>query len=225
MSAPSLRGTGPQGHRARMRARVLANGASTLADYEVLEMLLFHGIPRRDTKPLAKSLIQHFGSLTGVFRAPTHRLRDTGLADDVIRVLRFPAIAAERLASAEARERPVLGNWEQLLAYLDQAMSHAVPGLFRILYLDNRNRLLADEPVKCAEISEVPVVFRRALALHATALVGVTRAPGAPMDAATEGTGFSRALAENAAHLSIVFHDAVVVSDEDPVSLRQEGLL
>ncbi|MBS1096253.1 RadC family protein [Gluconobacter sphaericus] len=218
------RGTGPQGHRARMRARVRANGAHTLADYEILEMLLFACVPRKDTKPLAKGLIGHFGSLMNVFRAPTHALRTAGLKDDAIRVLRLPGVAAERLASSEQRERPTLSNWEQLTAYLAQALEGGIPGQFRLLYLDNRNRLLADEvaPETNSLADRNRAIAIRALALHATALIGFHIHPKerpADLSQSARQLDFAMRL------LSITLHDVLVTGEGRPVSFRQEGLL
>lgn len=218
------RGTGPQGHRARMRARVLTNGASTLADYEVLEMLLFAGVPRKDTKPLAKGLIGHFGSLVEVFRAPTQALRAAGLKDDAIRVLRLPGVAAERLASSEQRERPTLSNWDQLVTYLDQALEGGISGQFRLLYLDNRNRLLSDEAAPDAETiaGRNRAIAIRALALHATALIGFYVRPA---QSPTDLSQAARQLDFAMRPLSITLHDVLVTGEGPPSSLRQGGLL
>lgn len=217
-------GTGPQGHRARMRARVLANGAHALADYEILEMLLFAGIPRKDTKPLSKGLIGHFGSLVEVFRAPTQALRAAGLKDDAIRVLRLPGVAAERLASSEQRERPTLSNWEQLMAYLEQALAGGVEGQFRLLYLDNRNRLLADEAAPEAEshADRNRAIAIRALALHATALIGFhIRSKERPASLSQSARQLDSAMRP----LSITLHDVLLAGNGPASSLRQEGLL
>ena len=218
------RGTGPQGHRVRMRARVRANGAHTLADYEILEMLLFACVPRKDTKPLAKGLIGHFGSLMDVFRAPTNALRTAGLKDDAIRVLRLPGVAAERLASSEQRERPTLSNWEQLMAYLEQALEGSIPEQFRLLYLDNRNRLLADEAAPEADslAERNRAIAIRALALHATALIGFhIRPTQRPADLSQSARQLDFAMRP----LSITLHDVLIAGDGRPSSLRQEGLL
>lgn len=225
MSETRFTSTGPQGHRARMRARVLGHGASTLADYELLEMLLFLGIPRRDTKPLAKALLQQFGSLIGVCRAPGRLLREAGLPDDAIRALRFPAIAAERLAGAEIRARPVLGNWEQLLAYLDSAMLGAAAGQLRLFYLDNRNRLLADELFD--EEGGIAAALRRALTLQATALIGfeMGREGDAPPVCGGGRAALLRRLDDAARPLALTLHDAILIDGNGPRSFRQEGWL
>ncbi|GEL01774.1 UPF0758 protein R01728 [Swaminathania salitolerans] len=215
--------TGAQGHRGRMRARLFRYGAASLADYELLEMLLFHTIPRRDTKPLAKSLMHRFGSLLAVFRATARELGALGLNDRSVRILMFPAIIAERLALSEARRRPRLGDWEQLSTYLAEVMTNAVPDRFRLLYLDNRNRLLADEPVD--DLTNTAPVFRRALALQAVAFIGVQKTL-APLHLPTSPLRlFAQRLSEESAALAMILHDVVVVSERrPPLSLRRKGL-
>lgn len=226
-AASTFSNTGPQGHRARMRARVLAAGAQSLADYEVLEMLLFFGIPRRDTKPLAKALINEFGSLFAVLRAPTRALRAASLSDDAIRALRLVPVMAERLAGAEARARPPLGNWDQLLGYLDLALQGAVPGQFRVLFLDNRNMLLADEAIAEADRDDMTrAIFRRALALHATALIAIQPSDGTDLsDQADVRADLVSKMALRSGALSITVHDVMIVGPGNWLSLRQEGRL
>ena len=128
-SGPVFAGTGPQGHRSRMRERLLQGGPAALPDYEILEMLLFLGIPRRDTKPLAKGLINQFGSLAAVLGAdPRWLRRTTALGMDSIAALNLVSAAATRLARAEETERPVLKSWDRLMAYLAAAPLEAAPG-------------------------------------------------------------------------------------------------
>lgn len=201
----------------------MRNGADTLADYELLEMLLFYSIPRRDTKPLAKALLHRFGSLIGVLRASAPELLAMGINERGLRLMRFPAVVAERLCLAEDRLRPSIGNWEQLTAYLQATISSSVPNQFRLLYLDNRNRLLADEPVD--DFSSTAAIFRRALALQAVALIGVQRALVAPHHAAAPLRLFANRLDKEAQLLSMTLHDVVVASNRrPPLSLRQKGL-
>ena len=225
---PSFGSTGPQGHRARMRERLLARGPEALADYEILEMLLFLGIPRRDTKPLAKELINRFGSLSGVFTAePAVLAHAGGLGEDVIAVLRLPEEAALRLAGAEARTRPVLNNWDRLLEYFETAMAGATPGQLRTLLLDNRNRLLADEAV-AGEPDDLPQILAgRALAMHATAMILVRVLPDGPMDKSLprQEAMLCQAIARAVALLSITLHDHMLVGGGNWISLRQKGLL
>jgi len=217
-----LRGVGPHGHRERMRHRVLSAGADTLADYEILEMLLFSSIPRRDTKPLAKALLQRFGSLSAVFAAPAQDLRSLGVGEKALLLLRFPPVLADRLALAEDRLRPRLGNWDQLCAYLSGVIGSAVPEQFRLLYLDNRNRLLADEPVD--DFSTTAPIFRRALALQAVSFIGVQKTLTTFHAATSPLRHFAERLSLEAGALAMIVHDVVVVSERrPPLSLRQKG--
>ena len=230
--------TGPHGHRRRMRERLLGGGPAGLADYEILEMLLFLGIARRDTKPLAKALINGFGSLAGVLSASPEALaREGGLDQDAVMVLRLPECAAALLSGSELRDRPVLNNWDRLLAYFEAALTGAIPGQLRILFLDNRNRLLADEVIEdaSATIAGLEAVqpdpsrqaMRRALDLHATALIlvrivaaGMLGKPVLAREAA-----LAARIARAASPLAIVLHDHMLVGGENWVSLRQRGLL
>lgn len=206
-----------------MRRRVLTNGAETLADYEVLEMLLYYSIPRRDTKPLAKALLHRFGSLAAVFNAPGKDLREMGVSEQAVLLLKFPPVVSERLALAEERLRPKLGSWDQLCAYLSRSMVSAVPEQFRLLYLDNRNRLLADEPVD--DFTSTAPIFRRGLALQAVALIGIQKTLASFHATTSPLKFFAQRLSEEAGALSMIVHDVVVVSDRrSPLSLRQKGL-
>jgi len=229
LEKPAFRSTGPHGHRGRMRERLLGRGAEALADYEILEMLLFLGIPRRDTKPLAKELINRFGSLAGVLSAPATELAEKGgLGADAVAAVQLPAAAAERLAVSDARERPVLNNWDRLLEYFDVALRGAPPGQLRALLLDNRNRLLADEVLADTEEATLPqAVARRALALHATALILVRVTPPGAADAkaAKREAAMSAAVAKSLSLLSVVLHDHMLFGGGAWVSLRQKGLL
>ena len=225
---PTFSSTGPTGHRSRMRERLLSRGPEALADYEILEMLLFLGIPRRDTKPLAKDLINRFGSLSAVLTAPPEALsRQGGLGDDAITVLRLPEAAAQRLASAEARSRPILNNWDRLLEYFDTALAGAMPGQLRALLLDNRNRLLADEAVAGPPAELPQILAERALALHATALILVRVVPQGPIEKALPKREASMCaeIGKALGMLSITLHDHMLVGGGSWVSLRQQGLL
>ena len=225
---PVFESTGPHGHRARMRERLLSRGAETLADYEILEMLLFLGVPTGDTKPLAKQLINVFGSLYGVLSAaPAALALDGGVSPAAIEILGLPGPAAECLAAAEARSMPVLNNWDRLLEYLDVALRAAIPGQLRALLLDNRNRLLGDEVV-AAEAGDLSYVLGgRALAVHATALILVRVLPaGTPEKGLTKReAALSAPVIRSLALLSVTLHDHMLVGQGNWISLRQKGLL
>lgn len=206
-----------------MRTRLLT-GATALADYEILEMLLFLGIPRRDTKPEAKRLINRFGSLAAVIAAGYHALRDAGLPQRAIEALELVTEAAVQLSRAERVERVVLGNWTALEQYLDvPARSRQPPGLAALL-LNNRNQLLGEHrwPPDIDAATLGREMLRHALERHATAVILVRNQGG---DAAPKLTGEDRELharlERTTAALSVTLHDLIVIGRGDWVSLRQ----
>ncbi|ONG58782.1 hypothetical protein BKE38_02045 [Pseudoroseomonas deserti] len=222
--------TGPQGHRGRMRSRLLERGPGGLADYEVLEMLLFLAFKQGDTKPLAKSLINRYGSFARVMTAPQQELLDTpGLGEHSVTAIKLVQDAAIRLSRAELAEQPVLNNWDRLMDYLTAALSRETVEQFRVLFLDSRNRLLADEAQARGTVNHTPVypreVIKRALELHATALILVHNHPSgdpAPSRADIAMTAEIRSAGEL---LAVVVHDHIIVGNGRQLSFRREGLL
>ncbi len=217
---PVFASTGPAGHRGRMRERILAHGGDALADYEIVEMLLFLGIPRGDTKPRAKGLINHFGSLGAVLAAPVEALERAGLDRQATVAFRLVVAAAERLSRREAIERPLLNSLDAVEAYLRDRPGEGT----RILFLDNRNRLLGDDAAAGDDSDDhAPnrAILRRALSLHATALLVADHDAG-PSPALARAT---RRLREAAALLSIVLHDRVALAGNQLLSYRRQGLL
>ena len=210
--------TGPAGHRGRMRERILAHGGDALADYEIVEMLLFLGIPRGDTKPRAKGLINHFGSLAAVLAAPVEALERAGLDRQATIAFRLVVAAAERLSRREAIERPLLNSLDAVETYLRGRAGEGT----RILFLDNRNRLLGDEPAVVDHDDHAPnrAILRRALSLHATALLVADHATPSPALARA-----ARRLRDAASLLSIVLHDRVALGADQLLSYRRQGLL
>lgn len=218
--------TGPVGHRQRMRTRVLAAGAASLADYELLEMLLFPGVPRRDTKPLAKALINQFGSLAAVLEAPAAALKAAGATRGNVALLGLVPLAADRLGAPEEPARADLGSWDKLLAYCAAHLAAAAPGALHVLFLDSRNQLLADEVMQkgsslpCGEgagagsvQTGVAAILQRALALHACSLITV-RIAGAdvqPDRQLLQDGPLVQALLQAAPLLSVTMHDYVVL--------------
>ncbi|MDB5416244.1 MAG: hypothetical protein JWR10_4579, partial [Rubritepida sp.] len=166
--------TGPHGHRSRMREKLLQRGSDALVDYEVLEMLLFLALRTGDTKPLAKSLIAQYGSFARVMAAPTDQLLAThGLGSHSVAALKLVQAAALRMVRADLNEQPILNNWDRLIDYLTATLSREKVEQFRILFLDPKNRLIADEAQARGTVNHTPVypreVVKRALELHATA--------------------------------------------------------
>ncbi len=222
--------TGPHGHRARLRDRLLTRGPDALADYELLEMLLFFAMPKGDTKPLAKALINRFGSFAEVLAAPTNTLLETrGLGPHSVAALKLVHAAALRLARAQAAKKPLLSNWTQLIDYLIAACARERVEQFRILFLDPKNRLIADEVQSRGTVNHTPVypreVVKRALDLHATALILVHNHPSGDPTPSRADIEMTREIANAAALLGIIVHDHVIVGRTGWTSLRQERFL
>lgn len=218
------------GHRARLRARFMAGGADALPDYELLELALFRAIPRRDVKPLAKKLLAEFGDFSAVLSAPADRLRAVpGLGEAAVCELKLVEAAAHRLARTRVIDRPVISSWQALLDYCRISMAHRDLEQFRILFLDRKNVLIADEVQGRGTVDHVPVypreVVKRALALNATALILVHNHPSGdptPSEADISMTFDIRAAAEA---LGIAIHDHVVVGRTREFSFRTHGYL
>jgi DNA repair protein RadC len=222
--------TGPHGHRGRMREKLLERGPEALADYELLEMLLFFAQPKGDTKPLAKAVINRFGSFAGVLAAPQKDLFATqGLGTHSVAAIKLVQAAALRLAKAEAMERPVLNNWDRLMDYLNAVLARERIEQFRILFLDNKNRLLADEAQARGTVDHTPVypreVVKRALELHATALILVHNHPSGDPTPSREDIEMTKEVKKAASVLGIVVHDHVIIGNGRWTSFRKEKLL
>ncbi|MEA3263716.1 MAG: DNA repair protein RadC [Pseudomonadota bacterium] len=174
------------GHRARLRARLLGGGAEALADHEVIEYLLMLAIPRKDVKPLAKSLLARFGGLAGVLNADAKALAlHPGMGETSAAALKIVALGARRLARAELSEAPVLASWQTLIDYLTIDMAHLTHERVRVLYLDTRNRLILDHLESEGALDEAAIhprnVVKRALDVGAAALILVHNHPTAPV--------------------------------------------
>ena len=220
---------GGEGHRRRLRERFLAAGPDSLGDHEMLEMLLF-ALPRRDTKALARLLIRRFGSFARVIAAPTQELRAVdGLGDTGVAVLKSVQAASLRLLRADVIDQPVLTSWDRLIAYLNARLSRERVEQFCVLFLDNRNRLLADEAQQRGTVNHTPVypreVAKRALELHATGLILVHNHPSGDPAPSRDDVAMTEQIRAAAAALSILLHDHIVIGNGRWFSFRKEGLL
>jgi DNA repair protein RadC len=225
----ATRPAGVDGHRARLRERLLAAGPDALADHEMLELVLF-ALPRRDTKPLARALLARFGSFSRVISAPVQDLLSVdGMGDAGVAALKAIHAAALRLLRAEVMDQPVLGNWDRLMAYLGAELARERVEQFRVLFLDNRNRLLADEAQQRGTVNHTPVypreVSKRALELHATAVILVHNHPSGDPTPSRDDIAMTRQIKAAVEALSIVLHDHIVIGNGRWVSFRREGLL
>jgi DNA repair protein RadC len=218
------------GHRARLRQRLLEGGPEALADYEVFEYLLYGAQARGDTKPLAKELLERFGSLAGVLDAEPGALSQVkGISDASVGALKIAGLAARRMARSQVRQQPVLGSWQALLDYLAIDMGSLTVERVRVLYLDSRNRLVRDHLVGDGTIDEAAIhpreVIRRGLDLGACALILVHNHPSGNPEPSRADIQITHRIAEAGRLLGITVHDHVIVGREGHVSLKAKGLI
>lgn len=218
------------GHRERLRQRLLKGGAEALADYEVLEYLLFAAIPRGDTKPLAKALLKHFGSLAGVLNAEPRALQQVkGLGEASAAALKAVSLAARRMTRGEISTRPVLSSWQALIDYLTADMAHLTVERVRVLYLDTKNRLIDDHHASEGSIDEAAIhpreVIRKAMDVGASALILVHNHPSGNPEPSRADIQITQQIAEAGRLLGVTLHDHVIVGREGHVSLRAKGLI
>ncbi len=218
------------GHRARLRARLLAGGAEALADYEIVEYLLMTAIPRKDTKQLAKALLDRFGGLAGVFNADHMALAShAGMGETSAAALKIVALAARRLARTGMQDQPVLGSWQGLIDYLTIDMAHLRHERVRVLYLDTKNRLLLDDKVSDGTLDEAAIhpreVVKKALDLGASALILVHNHPSGSPEPSRADVQITNRIAEAGRLLGISVHDHVIIGKEGHVSLKAKGLI
>jgi len=218
------------GHRVRLRKRLLDGGAEALADYEVLEYLLFAARPRGDTKPTAKALLKRFGSLAGVLNAEWKALASVqGMGEVSAAQLKAVALAARRMARSQVQEKPILSSWQALLDYLAIDMAHLTIERVRVLYLDTRNRLVLDHHAGDGSVDEAAIhpreVIRRGLDIGATALILVHNHPSGSPEPSRADIQITQRIAEAGRLLGITVHDHVIVGREGHVSLKAKGLI
>ena len=218
------------GHRERLRRRVLDRGADSLADYELLEYLLF-GVRRQgDTKPTAKALIDRFGSIAGVLAAPTAELAAVkSVSEATIALIAVTAEAARRAVREEIADGPVLSSWTRLIDYLRVAMGHNRTEEFRLLFLDSKNRLIADEVQGTGTVNRTAVypreVVKRALEHGATAIIMVHNHPSGDPTPSRADVEMTEEVRDAGALMGIVLHDHVVISKSGHESFKSMGLL
>lgn len=217
-------------HRKRLRARFMQGGAQAMPDYEMLELVLFRAILRQDVKPIARSLIDGFGDFNRVLSAPIARLREVhGVGDRVIEELKIVEAAAHRLARARVMDRPVISGWDAVLDYCHTTMAHRDTEQFRILYLDRKNVLIADEEQARGTVDHVPVypreVVKRALEVNASALILVHNHPSGDPSPSQSDIAMTQQVQVAADALNIAVHDHLIIGKSRELSFRAEGYL
>ncbi|MBX9589631.1 MAG: DNA repair protein RadC [Hyphomonadaceae bacterium] len=223
---PDLR----SGHRQRLRQRFVDGGPEALPDYELLELVLFSAIPRRDTKPVAKRLLEQFGSFAEVINAPPERLREVpGVGDAAVTQLKLVRAGALRLMRGAIMQRPVLASWAAVLDYCRAAAGFEAREQFRILFLDKKNQLIADEVQQQGTVDHTPVyireVVKRALELSASALILVHNHPSGDPTPSRADIDMTRQIVDAAKPLGIAIHDHVIVGRQGHASLKGLRLL
>lgn len=218
------------GHRQRLRDRFRKSGVDALADYELLELLLYSAIPRKDVKPLAKDLIAHFGSFSEVISAPPNRLTEiSGISDNVVTSLKLVEAGAQKLAQGIILGQPILSNWHALIDYCHIQMGHLKNEQFRILFLDQKNRLISDEKQQEGTINHTPVypreVIKRALELHATAIILVHNHPSGDHTPSRDDVEMTKRIEEAGKQLGVILHDHLIISKSGETSFKTMGLI
>jgi DNA repair protein RadC len=213
------------GHRERLRERFHNAGPDALSDYELLEMVLFAAQPRRDMKPLAKSLLKEFGSFAEVIHAPEARLREIkGVGDVTINGLKLIAASASRIARGQLKQRTLLSSWADVIDYCRTSMAFADKEQFRILFLDKRNQLIADEVQQIGTVDHTPVypreVIKRALELSATAVILVHNHPSGDPTPSQADIQMTKAIIDISGPLGIAVHDHIIVGKNGHASLK-----
>jgi DNA repair protein RadC len=216
------------GHRQRLRERFHQAGAERLSDYELLELLLFRSIPRADTKARAKALLKRFGSLAEVLGAPEHLLREVeDIGEGAAMDLKIVAAAAQRMARGQIEGREILSSWDRVLDYCRAAMAFEAREQFRILFLDKKNTLIADEVQQTGTVDHTPVypreVVRRALELSATAIILVHNHPSGDPTPSRADIDMTKTIIEAARPLGIAVHDHIIIGKKCYASMK--GLL
>lgn len=217
------------GHRDRLRERFVRGGVDALADYELLEMILFLALPRRDVKPLAKKLIQTFGSLNGVFHASLPDLVNFGLSENTAIALKTIEAASFHLMKQDLINRPVLNNWPKLIDYIHATMAHEQKEHFRLLFLNKKNELIADEIQQTGTVDHTPAypreIVKRALELSSTAIILVHNHPSGDSTPSKADIDMTQAIIMAAKPLGITIHDHLIISRNGVTSMKTKGLM
>lgn len=218
------------GHRDRLRARFMKSGVGAVEDYELLEMLLFAAIPRKDVKPLAKKLLAEFGGIPGVLAASVEDLaRIKGLSDNSAALIKVVHALTQRMLAGEVAQQPILTSWQKLIDYCTVAMAHEKREQFRVLFLNRKNQLIADEVQQVGTVDHTPVypreIVKRALELGATALILVHNHPSGDPEPSDSDLAMTEEIIRAAAALEILVHDHLIIAKNGHVSFKSLGLL
>jgi DNA repair protein RadC len=218
------------GHRARLRARLLKSGGASLLDYELVEYLLALAIPRKDTKPLAKQLIDQYGSFAALLTADAENIaRQPGMGETSTAAIKIVQAAALRMLSEPVREMPILASWQSLLDYLRADMAHLTTERVRMLYLNSKNQLIRDEIAGEGSIDQAPIyvreIIRRAIDLGAAAIIMVHNHPSGDSSPSRQDIALTREIIDAGRKLGVNVHDHIIIGKDGYSSMRSAGLI
>ena len=218
------------GHRDRLRGRFIEGGADALPDYELLELVLFTCIPRKDVKPIAKNLIARFGDVAGVVNASLDELQSiTGISQNTAIVLKTIQATAMRMMKQDIMDRPILNNWTRLMDYCQATMAHEKKEQFRLLFLNKKNELIADEVQQTGTVDHTPAypreIMKRALELGATAIILCHNHPSGDPKPSQADIDMTYAIIAAGEPFSIMIHDHIIVSRNGTASFKSLGLI
>jgi DNA repair protein RadC len=218
------------GHRDRLRERFLKSGVDGLQDYELLEMILFSAIPRRDVKPLAKDLLTEFGSISGILSASIVDLQKVkGLSENAAVLFKAVHALTQKMLKNDMEQKPVLSSWQKLLDYCHVALAHEKREHFRVLFLSRKNQLMSDEVQQTGTVDQAPVypreIVKRALELGASAMILVHNHPSGDPTPSDADIVMTKEIIRAAAALDILVHDHLIISRTGHVSMKALGLL
>lgn len=218
------------GHRQRLRERFIVGGADAMQDYELLELLLFMAVPRRDVKPMAKDLLCQFGSLPELMSAPHSAISQVnGISENTATAIKTVFAISARMMKQELMQKPVLNNWTRLMDYCHMTMAHETKEHFRILFLNKKNTLIADEVQGSGTVDHTPAypreIMKRALELGATALILMHNHPSGDSTPSQADIDMTNMIIDSAKPFDITIHDHIVIARGGHTSFRNEGLI
>ena len=218
------------GHRDRLRERFLKSGVDGLQDYELLEVILFSAIPRKDVKPLAKQLLKEFGSISALLSASITDLQKVkGLSENAAVLFKAVQALTQKMLRNDMEKKPILGSWQKLIDYCYVAMAHEKREHFRVLFLNRKNQLMADEVQQIGTVDHTPVypreIIKRALELGATAMILVHNHPSGDPNPSDSDIAMTEEIIRAAAALDILVHDHLIISQNGHISFKSLGLL
>ena len=219
-----------KGHRQRLRERFLNGGPDALADYELIELVLFMAIPRRDVKPLAKTLLTTFGSLSELMAASIEELiKINGISENTAVAIKTTHSISSRAMKQELKQKPVLNNWTRLMDYCHATMAHEKKEHFRILFLNKKNELLADEIQGSGTVDHTPAypreIMKRSLELGATAIILMHNHPSGDSTPSQADIDLTHQIIRAADPFNIHIHDHIIISRNGYSSMKNKGLI